>query len=147
MTLLQQLKDASLVARKAKSTDASFYITLVGEASRPGKDKGNRESTDDEVISVIKKFKAGAEEMLKCYVSLNDFLGIVNVGHELEILESYLPKQMAKEQLEEVIAKFINEASNVNMGQVMAHLKQSYPNQYNGAEASSIAKECLKTVN
>jgi len=65
MSLLQDIKNASLEARKIKSELSSFLVTLYAEAAKIGKDSGNRESTDEEVIKILKKFKSNAEELIK----------------------------------------------------------------------------------
>ena len=63
MSLIQDIKSASLVARKARETKkAESLITLYSEASMIGKNDGNRESTDAETIAVIKKFIKNIDE-------------------------------------------------------------------------------------
>ncbi|HLP27579.1 MAG TPA: hypothetical protein VK147_02990, partial [Candidatus Didemnitutus sp.] len=61
--LLQQIRDAALAARKAAFGPAAepqwrkdLLVTLLSEAEMFGKNEANRESTDEEVIGVIKKF-------------------------------------------------------------------------------------------
>jgi hypothetical protein len=56
MSLIQTIKADQVQARKARSASASILTTLIGEAEMIGKNAGDRESTDEEVIAIIKKF-------------------------------------------------------------------------------------------
>ena len=57
--LINQIKSDALIARKARKIDtATLLTTLYSEASMIGKNLGNRESTDQEVLQVI--------ELLSC---------------------------------------------------------------------------------
>ena len=57
MTLLAKLKADSLQARKdGNKVAANLLVTLVSEATMVGKNAGNRDSTDEEVQRVVKKF-------------------------------------------------------------------------------------------
>lgn len=144
MSLLQELKDASVEARKCKSVLSSFMITLYSESAMVGKTKGNRESTDEEVLSVIRKFKAGAEEVLGILQSKTerDTVAISRALSELTILNSYLPVLYSEEELSEIIQTIINNGAT-NIGQIMGALKAQHSGKYDGALASKIIKELL----
>ncbi len=146
-SLIQQIKDRSVQARKAKAPEALYLTTLLGEASRPGKDKGNRESTDEEVLQVLKKFKAGAVEMLDIFERVEDVDKIIATKLEIRILDEYLPKLMSDIELENIIAKFVVDADKApNVGQIMAYLKLNYAGQYDGKAASVFAKTALEEL-
>jgi uncharacterized protein YqeY len=146
-SLLQQIKDRSLEARKAKTPEAIYLTTLLGEASRPGKDNGNRESTDEEVLKVLTKFKTGAIEMLDVFERVEDVDKIIVTKRELAILDSYLPKLMSNIELENIIAKFVIDADKKpSIGMVMAYLKANYTGQYDGKAASVFAKTAIEEL-
>lgn len=142
MTLLATIKSAQLTARKNRDIIATALLTtLIGEASMPGKNDGNRESTDQEVVAVIKKFIKNANEVLK--VSDNE-----TSRTELSILESFLPKQLSEEELRSSIQSIVSVTEAVNgskpkMGDVMKALKQKHDGQYDGGLASKLIKELL----
>lgn len=143
--LLDQIKKDSLVARKARETDkATLLSTLYSEASMVGKNDGNRESTDAEVVQVVKKFIKGIDEILTRSASE---LGLSSTRakaiKEKEILETYLPQQLSEEelaiQIDAIIVKqHINEIKK--MGLVMKTLKERFDGQYDGKVASEIIK-------
>jgi len=146
-SLLQQIRDRSLQARKDKTPEATFLVTLLGEASRPGKDKGNRESTDEEVLQVLKKFRAGAVEMLDVFQRVEDVDKIIVTKREISIVDEYLPRLMSDYELKNIIAKFVVDADKPpSMGTIMAFLKANYAGQYDGKSASTFAKTALEEL-
>ena len=108
--------------------------TLLGEATAIGKNAGNRETTDDEVVSVIKKFIKNINETVTALVSRNEDASTYIA--EREILERYLPKQLNEAEL------FKLAASQESMPAFMKFLKENYAGQYDGKLASTVAKSC-----
>ena len=149
MSLLQAIKQASLTARKIKDPTATFLVTLYAEAARVGKDKRNSDSTDDEVISVLKKFKAGAETVIEAATKRNDAGDQASIDQaliEINIIDTYLPKMMSEDELTIEIIEFVNTLEDTTakqMGKVMAYLKATFPGLYDGAMASKIVKGSL----
>jgi uncharacterized protein YqeY len=136
MSLLEQIRTDSLVARKARGVMASFLVTLLSEASLPGKNAG-RESTDAEVQSVVEKFMKNAKSNLE--------LGQAPAQIEINLLRSYLPQQMTEELLYARINHLAKEG--MNMGQIMGNLKTSCAGLYDGRRAAEIVKEVLTLTN
>jgi uncharacterized protein YqeY len=151
MSLLSDIKAKQLEARKARNAVASSLLTtLIGEASMPGKNDGNRESTDAEVIAVVKKFIKNAKETLAHLENKVEYVDVVEVcmpdiiKDEIAILETFLPKQLSDLELRGVIAELIASAEvKPNMGTIMSALKTQYEGRYDGGAASKHAKELL----
>jgi uncharacterized protein YqeY len=147
MTLLQQLKDDSLTARKQKHNMASFMVTLYAEAAMVGKTKRNGESTDEEVISILKKFKAGAETIIQAAMKQNKPTGQQTIDQakmEIFVLDGYLPKVLTESELRAAIQQSVNNPDVISsVGGIMSELKKEYTGQYDGALASKIIKELL----
>ena len=58
MNLVKKITDDLLNVRKEKKKkDSAFLSTLLGEVRMVGKNNGNRETTEDEAINTIQKFK------------------------------------------------------------------------------------------
>lgn len=145
MTLLSTIKAAQLQARKSKDTIATGVLTtLIGEAVNVGKSNGNRETTDAEVIAMVKKFITNAQETIKILEATNPAVATVN--KEIEILSAFLPTQMSDERLELAIATAATETGATtikDMGKVMKFLKERYEGTYDGAKASAMIKKLL----
>ena len=149
-TLINQIKQSQLQSRKEKDQVSTLILTtLLGEASMIGKNDGNRETTDAEVVQVIKKFIKNIDEtllVLEKEQSSNVEL-IEKFSREKSILNEYLPKQMNKDELFIVIKDIVAEKNLIgpkSMGLLMKELKEKHSGQYDGSSASSIAKEVLK---
>jgi len=132
MTLMEQIKTKQVQARKSYCVaEASLLTTLLGEAAMVGKNAG-RETTDAEVVAVVKKFVKNIDETVTALTSRGqdaaDFLV------ERDILEQFLPVQLSENALIEV-AK-----CQPNMPAFMKHLKENFAGKYDGKLASQVAK-------
>ncbi len=134
MSLLQKIKDDRFNARKNKKAQkARFLTTLLAESERPGLDDGKRESTDAEVLAVIKKFVKGLKETLALQYD-------ETLHAELSTCMEYMPTQLDDDQLRTIIGEYI--AGGVSkLGIIMKMLKTDYSGQFDGRRASAIAKE------
>ena len=140
--LINEIKQKLQEARKNKNQiSLTIFTTLYSEASNVGKTKRNGDSTDEEVISVLKKFKEGVEELRK-YRNLTEI-----EEQELEVYESFLPKQLSEEELREIISDIlekIGEKSPKRFGLVMNQLKTDYFGRFDGKVASQIVKSLVQ---
>jgi uncharacterized protein YqeY len=157
MSLMATIKADQLKARKLKDSEAaSILTTLIGEASMPGKNDGNRESTDDEVQAVIKKFHKNCNETFGHLVKSGTHAdspeapALLKLQMEIDILEKYMPKQMTDAELTTVICGIVDgltvdgtEKSPRMMGEVMKELKANFDGSYDGKMASSLVKAAL----
>ena len=140
MSLLKMIKDEQLHARKTKDTvKASVLTTLIGEAVSVGKNDGNRDTTDSEIVAVIKKFIKNIDETLK----VND---ITRLRDERTVLDALLPTQLTTEEVTQLVAELVIEtgaSTPKDMGKVMKVLKERYDGQYDGGIASKLIREKL----
>lgn len=157
-TLLQRIRDDSLAARKAahqarddntktlEGNRASFLITLGAEAARKGKDDGNRESTDAEVISTVKKFIDNANLTLTALGNTSPDQR-ARVEAEVAILKGYMPAQADPEAVKAAIAEIVAglpEKSPKQMGVVMGQLTSRFGAAFDKGVASAQVREALK---
>lgn len=144
MSLISLIKQNQVSARKTKDVVAAQLLTtLIGEAEMIGKNAGNREVTDSEVVALTKKFISNLNETLKV-LAPND-VRVPDLMCELEILEQYLPQQMTDLEIKEAVGNIKNEigAGPKDMGKVMGLLKARYDGKYDGKAASAIVKTVL----
>ena len=142
--LLAKIKHDSLEARKAhESEKALSLVTLYAEAARIGKDAGDRETTDLEVIAVVRKFVKGLDDSLAVLQAQD---AIEKARREKNLLSAYLPVQISGDVLAGVIAAIVATATDKSakgMGFVMNALKAQYGGTYDGVEASKLVKASL----
>lgn len=141
MTLLEQIKADQLQARiAADKAKASILTTLIGEAEMVGKNDGNRDTTDQEVIATIKKFIKNIDETIAVAGSTETLVA------EKDALQVYLPRQLTEPELRVTIGNIIvtqGLSGPKAMGQLMGELKKNHAGSYDGALASRLVKELL----
>jgi uncharacterized protein YqeY len=145
MSLLAQIKQDQLAARKAKETaKAALLTTLIGEVEMVGKNDGNREVTDVEVVAMVKKFLKNVNETLKALGGIEGGIAMQYMA-ESQILESYLPKQFTEDQLTTILdsIKIEISAGPKDMGKMLGLLKNRFDGQYDGRLASTVAKSLI----
>lgn len=142
MSTLLKIKEDQLAARKAKNTnEATLLTTLLAESVIVGKNQG-RDSTDEEVIAVVKKFIKNNAQYISDIGSSNAELKM-KLEEEKAILSRYIPSQLTDEQLTHIVRDIITNDSSANMGSIMKSVKSSYEGQYDGKLLSSIVKSLL----
>jgi uncharacterized protein YqeY len=141
MSLLSIIRNDLDAARRNKDARLlTLLTTLYSEAAMVGKTKRNCESTNEEVLAVIRKFKVGVEEIIKIKGS-NEFLDF-----EISLYNKYLPELLTDIQLTEIINNLISELpekSPKSMGVIMGKLKSEYLGRYDGTIASKLVKDLL----
>ncbi len=148
MSILTKIKADQLLARKLRNiATASLLTTVIGESEMVGKNAGNREPTDAEVIGVLRKFEKNLKENLVIYDARHISAKATDTVFELLILEKYLPSKLTNSTIREDIRSVINEKNlpfeQKSMGTVVAVLKEKYGDQFDGRQVSSQFKECL----
>ena len=105
-----------------------------------------KETDDNDVKQLIKKMIKQRNESIDIYKKNNraDLLAIEE--REVNILSSYLPKQLSDDETKDVCKKIINETnaqSIKDMGKVMGILKKNYSDNLDFSKAGAILKEML----
>lgn len=143
-TLIDTIKSDNLKARQQKlSAVSSLLTTLIGEAEMIGKNAGNRQPTDAEVQTLIRKFIKNNNETISA-LGDQDPRSLAFMG-ENHTLEKYLPIQMNTEQLVATVRGIVTglkiaQTPKIDMGAVMKILKERFDGQYDGKAASMIIK-------
>ena len=142
--LLTQIKADNLTARKTKDKVLSSILTLlVSEIDNIGINDGKRDTTEEETIKVLQKFKKNASENALAKEKLGGTKDEIKVFNEESLVyESYLPKLMSEDELKTAIEVMVKDGAN-NIGVIMGKLKKEYGGQYDGGMASEIAKSIL----
>lgn len=128
MSLFDKLKEDRIAAFKAKETIKRDLLgVLLGESS-----KESKEPDDIKIIATIRKFIKGCDEIIDIDpLSVNGTTASI----EKDILQSYLPKQLTEDEINDIISSNFTEFS---IGEVMRFFKEKYEGCYNGAIVSKI---------
>ena len=151
MTKLEQIEAEQLEARKSGDVKSKVLTTLISEIKMVGKNKRNGTTTEEETLSVIKKFVKNINETLSDKrVSLSNER-LKELGDELAVYEKYLPKQLTLEELKGVVVEITKEVRESNGGEltmrdmktVIAKLSQRHPDSYDSKSASILIRELI----
>ena len=141
--LLNDLKDAMKEKNEIKKNTVQMVRAAILQVE---KDKAI-ELDDNQIIDIIakesKKRKDAAVEFEKS--GREDLIEKNN--QELEILATYLPKQLSTEEIEEVVKNIISKVGATSikeMGAVMKGAKEEMGASADGKTINEIVKELLK---
>lgn len=133
--LVQRIKLEQLEARKNKdSVKASLLTTLLGEYEVLSKNSLSM-SAEETMLMLIKKF-------LKNISITMESRQTEDLNTEKEILESFLPKQLSREELEMIVSSYMSAGHN-DKPSLMKQLKADYAGAYDGRTANEVITELL----
>ena len=119
-------------------------IKDIDIVNRSGPNK--KETDDDDIKKVLKKMIKQRSESIEIYLKNNrkDLLEVEQ--KELNILSSFLPKQLNDEETKKICSEIIvklGAKSIKEMGKIMGELKRQYPDNLDFAKVGPILKEIL----
>jgi len=139
----------SSLKSKDKNKISTFRLILsaikdLDISNRSGPNK--KETDDDDIKKLLKKMIKQRSESIELYKKSNrsDLLEIEQ--NEVNILSSYLPKQMSEDETKKICKETIDKigaASLKDMGKVMGELKKKYSDTIDFSKAGIIIKEFL----
>ena len=106
-----------------------------------------RDVTEEDVDAMLKRVTKQTKETLEASIkAANDDERTALLQTKVEILESYLPKQVEGAELDSLVEKKIAEVgatSTRDMGKVMGAIKEATGGNFDKAAAAAKAKELL----
>lgn len=148
--LLNTIKEAQLQARKNQDVSAKLLTTLYSEALVPGKNNGNRESTDDEVMTVIKKFIKGIDESILTYTRASATLyadrdeRVSKLIAEKQVLEAFLPKQLTDDEIKrELIQLKAKLGTDFTIKNIMDSFNEKFKDMFTSRVLAGLAKQAI----
>ena len=126
--LIDRIKSANIEAMKARDNTSRAVLSIVltkyklqeVELKSQGKEIG-----DAELLSIIQKVIKELEDEKAGYLKVNNQERADNVSKQMEVISSYLPKQLSEEE----IKKIIDSLEDKSVPSVMKHFKMNYAGQ------------------
>ena len=147
----EQIKTKLIEAMKAKDEKATGTLRLINAAIKDkdidARAKGNMDGIDDAgVLSLLQSMIKQRRESIDMYTKGGRTDLVSAEQAEIDIIQSFLPKQMSDEEIKAAIQGIIAEtgASSIkDMGKVMGALKARYAGQLDMGKASGLIKTVL----
>lgn len=140
--IIADLKQAMKDRAKLKlNTVRMIKSALMNEKIKLGHDLNS-----DEELTVLNREKKQREESIQEFVKANRKDLAETTKKELVIVESYMPKQLSKNELEKIVSetvKEINAKSKNDFGKVMKALMSKIKGRADGKEASILVRQHL----
>ena len=151
MSLKRQIEDKLNQALKAK--DKNTYPTLrlvvsaIKDAEIAGRSKGQKILIDSDITTILKKMIKQRNESCEVYKKAGRNELLENETKEINVINSFLPKQLSEEETKKVCEeaiKFTGASSLKDMGKIMGVLKSKYSETLDFSKVSIIIKGLLK---
>jgi len=135
--LLDQIRNDMLQAKKDKDLlKSNLLSTLYSEIFTVS--KSGKAMTEEDEVRIVKKFVKNIDDTLALDIPQD---ARSKFESEKKILESYLPKQLSKEEIENIVSKLAAEGKV--MKDIMAYFKENYTGRYDGKTVSEIVRAKL----
>ena len=151
MSIKEKINNEYKTALKSKDKNkiSTYRLILSGikDLDISNRSGPNKKETDDEDIKkLLKKMIKQRNESVEIYKKnkREDLLKIEQ--GEIDLLSTYLPKQLSEEETKRICSEIITKvgAQNIkDMGKVMGELKKSYSDSIDFSKAGSMLKELL----
>lgn len=144
--LQSELKEAILAQDETKKSVLRMVISAIGYAEI-NKGGAGYEATDEDVLSVIQKEVKQHRDSIEQFKNANRLELVEKEETELKILETYLPEQMAEDDVRKLVVDAItkSEATNISdIGKVMGILMPQVKGKADGGLVSRLVREELQ---
>ncbi|AUJ26227.1 GatB/YqeY domain-containing protein [Virgibacillus dokdonensis] len=147
MTLLETLNQDMKQAMKNKDKQTLSVIRMVkasiqNETIKLGKDS----LSEDEEISILSREVKQRKDSLQEFKSASRDDLVQQVELELDILQTYMPKQFTDEELEAIVKltiEEVNATSKKDMGKVMSAIMPKVKGKADGSQINKLVQKQL----
>jgi hypothetical protein len=153
MSLREKINQQFNTALKNKNKNLVSTLRLIlcdikerDIANRTAKNK--QEIKDQEIIKVLKKMKKQRQDSAALYKKGGRLELLAVEESEIEIINTFLPKQLSEEETKKICKEtieFVSASSIKDMGKVMGSLKQKYSDSIDFSKANTIIRGLLDT--
>lgn len=150
MSLQNQIEEK--LNQSLKNKDKTLYPTLrlivsaIKDAVIANRGKDSKELTDQDIMGLLKKMVKQRNESCEVYKKAGREELLASETKEIEIISSFLPKQLSEEETKKIcedVIKKVGAASIKDMGKVMGELKKTHADVLDFSKVGSIIKTIL----
>lgn len=140
------LKEAMKAGEKGKVSTIRLITSALKDKDIEARGLGKPETTPDELLALLQKMIKQRQESIAIYDANGRPELAAGERAEVEVIASYMPKQMSDDEVQAAIAAAVTEsgaASVKDMGKVIAILRANYAGQMDFGKASGLVKAAL----
>ena len=143
----KNLKDAMIKKETNLVNTLRLMLAAIKERDIISKGKGHgSEVNDKEIISLLQTMIKQRKGSIELYVKGKRVDLAKKEEHEIEIISNFLPNQLSKQEIDEIINKTIKSSefnSIRDMGKVIKIIKEQYDGMMDFGYVSKVIKEKL----
>ena len=145
--LAAQLKDALKSGDKRRISTIRLIQAAIKDRDIAARGAGKEPVNDEEIMLILAKMVKQRDESARIYEEANRLELAAQEREEIEVIKSFLPKQLGEDEVRQLCAKVITDVGADglrDMGKCMAALKERYPGQMDFGKASGVVKTLLQ---
>jgi uncharacterized protein YqeY len=148
-----QSKIEEKLNQSLKNKEKNIYPTLrlivsgIKDAIIANRTKESKDLTDQDIMGILKKMVKQRNESCEVYKQAGRTELLETETKEIEIISSFLPKQLSEEETKKIceeIIKKVGANSIKDMGKVMSELKKTHADVLDFSKVGVIIKIALK---
>jgi uncharacterized protein YqeY len=144
--LTQRLTEDMKQAMKQKDKVRLSVLRMVKAAVKNREIEIGRPLADDDVLGVIQKELKQRRDSLQAFESAGRTDLVDEVKAEIDVLMSYLPKQLSEDELREIVQSVISElgaSGKADVGKVMSAVMPKVKGRADGRLVQSLVQSLL----
>ncbi len=150
--LRQDISEALKTAMKAKDARATSTLRLILAALKDrdiaarGEGQGDGGISDESILEMLQKMIKQRHDSIEQYEKGNRPDLVQQEREEIEIIKTFLPKQMSEDEVRAAVGELVTEigaGSIKDMGKTMAALKERYAGRMDFTKAAQLVKDRL----
>lgn len=145
--LVAKLKDALKAGDKRRISTIRLIQAAIKDRDIAARGAGKGPVNDEEIMLILAKMVKQRDESARIYEEANRLELAQQEREEIEIIKSFLPKQLGEDEVKQLCAKVVSDVGADglrDMGRCMAALKERYPGQMDFGKASGVVKTLLQ---
>ena len=146
MSILNQLNEDMKTAMRAKDKDSLTTIRMIKSAIQNEEIRKGSELNQDEEIAIVSREKKQRLESLNEFEKAERDDLVEKLNRELEIVNKYLPEQLAEDEVRGIVNETISEVgaeSMQDMGKVMSTIMPKVAGRADGGTINKLVREEL----
>ncbi|MBA2742077.1 MAG: GatB/YqeY domain-containing protein [Actinobacteria bacterium] len=146
MSLIARIESELKDARLARDNDLRDALSLLLSALKTSEKELQRPLSEEEELQVLQRERKRRVEAADAFRAAGREEQAEDEEYELEVLEDFMPEQLAEEEIEEIIDDVISEVGATSirdLGRVMAGVMHQVSGRADGSTVSQLVKEKL----
>ena len=146
MSLIARIESELKAARLARDNDLRDALSLVLSSLKGAEKELQRPLSEEEELQVLQRERKRRVEAAEAFRAAGREEQAEDEEYELDVLEDFMPEQLAEEEIEEIIDDVISEVGATSirdMGRVMAGVMHQVSGRADGSTVNQLVKEKL----